>query len=429
MSGKIDNNRRGYKNVLGYTETYVPSANTYGGILPRKQFKDSTTGNDTSGEGAATGGGTGGGAGNSPVTTYAQTLKDLEAMRQRATQGAEAQYQRAQASYGSQGASLAGAGLANSGYAAALDSAAYASMARSKDAAQTAYGQGVAAADYNRQASYADTLAKLMSGEYTGSQAKVMGQQYGYTNAQMQGISDEVRTQIASQMKADPSTYTLAYYDELAANGTISPEEAAQYQADQNLSVYNQIDRIVKSGNIENINDAAADLDTLYKNGNIDEATYNNTKRLFSSPSALTAKFNSGAITANEYIDGMVSDGAATVKADFVTSGTGISGLQISKDGNTLLHDDIDITLPSGEKFDLRTKSNSTVARKDLVLNNALNNLYNGRPSHNQIAVYNGKLYAYSDRSTSRGWYELEGDVDELDKAIAAILKYQQSKS
>lgn len=429
MSEKIDNNRRVYKNVLGYTETYAPSANTYGSILPRKQFKDGTTGVetptttsvDTSGTGTATGGTTG----TPPVTTYAQTLKDLEAMRQSATQGAEAQYQRAQASYGSQGASLAGAGLANSGYAAALDSAAYASMARSKDAAQTAYGQGVVAANYGRQASYADTLAKLMSGEYTGSQAKAVGQQYGYTDAQMQGISDEVRTQIASQMKADPSTYTLAYYDELAANGTISPEEAAQYQADQNLSVYNQIDRIVKSGNIENINDAAADLDTLYKNGNIDEPTYNNAKRLLSSSYALTAKFNAGSITAKEYVEGMVSDGKASFALPYaIPDDTGAG--DIRDNGALLIHDDVDLKLPTGENFDLRTVSQRPAPSE---IQEKIGEL-NSNPKHNDFVLYEGKLYAFSGRRNENGgWYELEGDVDELNKAIAAILKYQQSKS
>ena len=124
MSAKIDNNRRVYKNVLGYTETYAPSANTYRSILPPKQRKDGTTGVDTSGAGAAT-------SGTVAPTTYSQILQGLEQRRQEAMKSADAQYQRAQASYGATGDAMVRAGLANSGYAAALDSAAYASRARS----------------------------------------------------------------------------------------------------------------------------------------------------------------------------------------------------------------------------------------------------------------------------------------------------------
>lgn len=412
-----------YKNALGYREIYpnaMPQTKPQNSTGVSTGTETPTTGVDTSGAGTATGGATG----TPPVTTYAQTLKDLEAMRSGAVKGAEAQYQRAQASYGSLGASLAQAGLANSGYAAALDSAAYASLARSKDAAQTAYGQGVVAADYARQTSYADTLAKLMGGEYSAEQAKAIGQSYGYTGAQMQGITDEVRSQITAQIKADPSANTLAYYDELAAKGTITPEEAAAYRAEQNRSVFDQINRITQSGNVDNINAAATDLDNLYKNGNIDEPTYNDAKTLLV-PALLTAKFSSGAITAKEYVDGMVLDNSATVKADFVTSGTGRSGLKSSKDA--MDKDDIDIYLPNGEKFDLRTKGTTSVGQISMPLRKQLNKLYDGSPSHNKIALYNGKLYAFN--GGSGDWYELEGDVDEIDKAIAAILKYQQSKS
>ena len=412
-----NNNSRIYKNALGYTETYAPSANTYGSILPQKKLLDSTV--ETGTEPLSTGVETTGAETSTGVTTYAQTLKDLEAMRSGAMQGAEAQYQRAQASYGTTGAALSSAGLANSGYAAALDSAAYASMARSKDAAQTAYGQGVAAADYARQTSYADTLAKLMGGEYTGEQAKLLGQTYGYTKEQMQGLDTQVATQIREQIKADPSAYTLDYYDQLAARKTITPDEASAYKAEQNRAVYDQVNRIVKSGNLENINSAATDLENLYKNGNIDEPTYNKSKKLLSSAPVLTAKFSSGAITAKDYIDGMVSDNAATAKLDYVKIGEGIfSGLYHSAS----LGDDIDIVLPTNEKFDLRTEK--------LVIGETekyLNDLYDGKPSHNQIALYEGSLYAYN--KSAGVWMKLRSDVDEIDKAIAAILKYQQSKS
>ena len=314
---------------------------------------------------------------------------------------------------------------------------------------------------------YADEMFGVLlgganTGEYNADQLASLADTYGLSPEQKQALIDSAAAyeqkkeeakatdssvnykDVVANSQYDPSYYTQEDYDDMAKNDVLTADDAAKAKAEQNRNVYNGVVDMLNSGNVDNIAGAFADADALYRDGNIDKATYDEiTALLNNSSQGVTYQYKSGKLTASQYVEKMKSIGAAS--SNTVSGGWFIQGL-----GEGRENDDVDITIGSTSRnkdteFDLLC--GATV--KDSATINALNKLATGSASKSplidgegkgwffgvgadpsissddkpgKIVCYNGKLYLYGKKN---GWVELKSDNDQgtIDKAIAAFLE------
>ena len=424
MAGNNNPYKVNYKNILGYPTTgFTPPQIRYGDTIATGSTGGTGTGSVAGGtEGSAGATGATGGGTSTPTTptTYATILADLERQRQSAMTGAEAQYARAQASYGTTGDQLNRAGLGNSGYAAALDSAAYAAMARSKDAANAAYGQAVANAELDRQAKYEQILGLVNSGGYTTSQGIDIGKAYGLSDSQMASLNKVKQTKfgdIELEIKSDPSSYTLSQLDALATSGEYSSDEVVALKKAQNDGVYTSAQRVIQAGNTENIGKLITDVNALYTNGNIDEATYNAVQTLVeTTPEGLAYQYDSGTLDAKGFVN-KLKPNTKPFSITGYSLGKGAGGLGTRRYG-----DDVDVTMPNGKKFDLRL-GEVVITTESGMNSNIFDNILGRSANEGDIIYYDGKLLIKVDK----GWTQLVGDRDDEYAAVAEFLKARKA--
>ena len=325
-----------------------------------------------------------------------------------------------------------------------------------------------AAAEAEEKASYATNafyqfLGEAKSGLYSVEEVTQLADDYGMspeqkaklveavntyettkTNAENKASSDNLKD-VQAQSNYDPSTFTQEDYDKMGEEGgSLTPEDAAAAKEYQNRNVYNGVVDKLNSGNVENIAGAFKDAETLYRDGNIDKATYDEIQSLMNTTAqGINYQYDSGKITASEYVKKMTSIGAGS--SNKVTGGWFIEGLGTGRE-----NDDVDITIGSTSRnkdteFDLLCGATVT----DSATKSALNKLATGSASKTpsidgegsgwffgvgadtsissddkpgKIVCYNGKLYLYGKKN---GWVELKSDNNQgdIDKAIAAFLK------
>ena len=226
----------------------------------------------------------------------------------------------------------------------------------------------------------------------------------------------------------------------MVKNDVLTADDAAKAKAEQNRNVYNGVVDMLNSGNVDNIAGAFADADALYRDGNIDKATYDEiTALLNNSSQGVTYQYKSGKLTASQYVEKMKAIGAAS-------SGTVSGGWTIQGLGTGRNNDDVDITIGSTSRggglgeFDLLCGDAITDSATISALNKLATGDANKAPitegtwftwlhgdtansadTPGKLVVYNGGLYLYG----TYGWAPLKNDNDNssLDKCIAAFLQ------
>ena len=324
-----------------------------------------------------------------------------------------------------------------------------------------------AEAEAKAEKAYADEMFGILlgganTGEYNADQLASLADTYGLSADQKQALIDSAAAyeqkkeeakatdssvnykDVIANSQYDPSYYTQEDYDDMAKNDVLTADDAAKAKAEQNRNVYNGVVDMLNSGNVDNIAGAFADADALYRDGNIDKATYDEiTALLNNSSQGVTYQYKSGKLTASQYVEKMRSIGAAS--SNTVTGGWFIQGLGTGRE-----NDDVDITIGSTSRnkdteFDLLCGATVT----DTATINALNKLATGSASKTpsidgegsgwffgvgadtsissddkpgKIVCYNGNLYLYGKKN---GWVQLKSDNDQgtIDKAIAAFLE------
>ena len=328
-----------------------------------------------------------------------------------------------------------------------------------------------AEAEAKTEKAYADEMFGILlgganTGEYNADQLASLADTYGLSADQKQALIDsaaayeqkkaEEKTtdssvnykDVVANSQYDPSYYTQEDYDDMAKNDVLTAEDAAKAKAEQNRNVYNGVVDMLNSGNVDNIAGAFADAEALYRDGNIDQATYNEISSLLNGTSqGVTYQYKAGKITASQYVEKMKAIGAAT--SNSVSGGWFIEGLGTGRE-----NDDVDITIGSTSRnkdteFDLLCGATVT----DSATINALNKLATGSASKTpsidgegsgwffgvgadtsissddkpgKIVCYNGNLYLYGKKN---GWVQLKSDNDQgtIDKAVAAFLESTQA--
>ncbi|MBQ7384774.1 MAG: hypothetical protein IJV72_08310 [Clostridia bacterium] len=324
-----------------------------------------------------------------------------------------------------------------------------------------------AEAEAKAEKAYADEMFGVLlgganTGEYNADQLASLADTYGLSPEQKQALIDSAAAyeqkkeeakatdssvnykDVVANSQYDPSYYTQEDYDDMAKNDVLTADDAAKAKAEQNRNVYNGVVDMLNSGNVDNIAGAFADADALYRDGNIDKATYDEiTALLNNSSQGVTYQYKSGKLTASQYVEKMRSIGAAS--SNTVSGGWFIEGLGTGRE-----NDDVDITLGSTSRnkdteFDLLCGATVT----DSATINALNKLATGSASKTpsidgegsgwffgvgadtsissddkpgKIVCYNGNLYLYGKKN---GWVKLKSDNDQgtIDKAVAAFLE------
>lgn len=382
---------------------------------------------------------------------------DAATTRQRNIVNANSAYEQNKATYGANAEAIASMGLTGGGYSDYLNAQAYAGY---RDDIQTANAQEVnskrLADDAYDEMSYkvnskADEL--IIQANANAENAKLEAKS-AYDAAILENKKDiasydeKFKTDsntyyedVITNSRYDPSYYTQEDYDDMAKNGVLTADDAAKAKAEQNRNVYNGVVDMLNSGNVDNIAGAFADAEALLRDGNIDQATYNEIAALLNNSSqGVTYQYKSGKITATQYVEKMKAIGAAS-------SGTVSGGWTIQGLGTGRNNDDVDITIGStsrGEglgEFDLlcgdAISSNSAIiselnklatgdaSKAPITEGTWLTWLHgdtaNSDDTPGKLVVYNGGLYLYG----TKGWVPVKNDNDNssLDKCIAAFLQ------
>lgn len=432
--------------------------------------------------------------------SYAENLKksayeSADTSRERNIVDSRNSYEVNKATYGAKAEALASMGLTGGGYSDYLDAQAYAAHraeiqaananadkakqsadndyndiayqtvtnadeAAAQARAETEQAKSEAASEYNNKiletqnniASYTENmylsiLEGAIDGKYTVAQLNELSQLYNFTAEQKDTLIQSVNhsedySDIVTNIKYDPSSYTLSDFDEMVNNGALSSEQAEALKGEQKRLVYNEVVEKFNSGDINNISSALSDIEFLLQEGNIDEECYNEIQQLLDTPQGVSYLHEKGQLTNDEYIAKMNSIGISSGAK--VNGGWYIQGL-----GSGRNNDDVDITIGSttregdnkkeydllcGKKITDETtiKALNTLATGDATKTPSTENegsgWFWGIGNHNmssedkpgKLVLYNSALYLY----TTKGWRILKSDnnAGELNAAIAAWL-------
>lgn len=383
--------------------------------------------------------------------------ENAEIERERGVVDARSSYAQNLASYGAKAERIGDMGLTGSGYSAYLDSKAYAQQRAETQAANaeattvkreadSTYSKNVleiedqAAADTlnaNQAAEEGKTNALLSYQEQLLENDAAIGE-YRNTqeaNAEEEGkVKDDNLKDVTTQSNLDPSAFTQGDIDNMATNGTLTPEGAEQAKANQNRAVYNGVVDSLNAGNIETIKGAFNDVEKLYRDGNIDQSTYNEIKNLLGNTvQGINYQYESGSITAQQYLDQTWALG------DKYHSGKDVEGgWHVSADAKVSAGEDITLNIgstSSGAGFTLEVGEKITNDGHVQALNKLATGDPNKTPSvgkggfssnnnDGSLVYYEGSLFIYS----NSGWRRLTNpDGSEPYEARAAFVKAMKS--
>lgn len=364
-------------------------------------------------------------------------------------------FERDKVTYGQAAERLAQAGLTGSGYSDNLTRDAFASRATlyadanrtnaaEKHAAEVTYRDAMAkAASDEAEAKYLATRARdssvataaqdrdknihLTESDYEADMLALEGDKVKYEEEQKETASDLMQGGLG-----------YATLDDVSGSGLTGEQQKAVLARWENDAL-GEFANIMNGGDDAAITKALDEVTQLVNAKRLQPevlTSINNT--INTTPQGFAYQYNSGKISAGEYIAKMVSAKAAT--GSTITGGWTIQGL-----GSGRENDDVDITIGSTSRgggkgeFDLLcgpevTDGETIKALNKLATGNEgntpaaqkswfawLGDKANSNETPGKLVVYNGGLYLY----THYGWRTLKSDnnPDAVNKCIAAFLQ------
>ncbi len=394
--------------------------------------------------------------------TYAEQSRDnayevASINKERDVVDAGLSYSQNQSAYGARSEALASMGLSGSGYSDYLDAQNYSTYRANVQNANAKHTESKRLADnaYDDLSyevnSNADSLAVEAN---TSAEAAKIDAKTAYDSAILENKGEIATYKEGMYNKilegVSDGTYSAEQVEEMSAFYDFSEEQkkvllngVTRIKNEQNSSVYNSVVSILNTGNADTIKGAFNDVDALLSDGSIDKPVYDELYTLLNeSPQGITYQYQSGKINVEQYVNSMSSrddtDGA-------------IASYHIQRIGTGHEGDEVDITIgstknkgngveydlicgPAVEDDELKKKLNKLATGDEndspsdegegsgWILGINHDNKFSSDDKAGKLVVHRGTLYLY----TTKGWVELKGDGDEVNKAIAA---YYSTKS